>query len=101
MPTTASKAGTLVLEQYASAQIVTATTTLVKTGPGLLHSLIINTNLDAAVVTVYDALTATGTPLATITTSGTIPFFLPYDIPFATGLTIVTSAAIKMTVTFR
>lgn len=97
----ANKTGTLVHEQYASARILTATTTLVKSGPGLLASVIVDTNVAASVITIYDALTATGTAIAIITCSGAVPFFLPYNIPFSTGLCIVSSSTAGFVVTYR
>lgn len=83
--------------------ITTATTTLVKTGEGVLHAVIVNTKgTVASTVTVYDALTATGTPIAIIDSlnlSGTFS----YDIAFTTGLTIVTTGTVapNITVSYR
>ena len=97
----ANKTGTLVHEQYASARITSATTTLVKTGPGLLARIVVDTNVDAKTITIYDALTATGTAIAIITTSGTVPFQLDFDIPFAIGLCVVTSGTTGVVVLYR
>lgn len=83
--------------------VTTSTTTLVKTGAGVLHAVIVNAKgTVASAVTVYDALTATGTPIATIDSlnlSGTFSF----DIAFSTGLTIVTTGTVapNITVSYR
>lgn len=93
----------ITLTGYSHTAITTATTTLVKSGAGVLHAVIVNTKgTVASTVTVYDALTATGTPVAIIDSlnlSGTFE----YDIIFATGLTIVTTgtAAPDVTVSYR
>lgn len=85
----------------ASQNITSATTTTAKSGAGMLSKIIINTSA-AGTITVYDSTSASGTKLATITAvaSGN-PVSLSYDIPFGTGLTIVTSASMDITVTFR
>lgn len=75
-------------------------TTLIRTGPGLLHSITVNkAGATANVVTVYDGLSASGTKIATL--DGTqIPGTLLYDVAFSTGLTIViaTGTAADITV---
>lgn len=85
--------------------ITTATTTTVKSGAGILHGITINTPVASATITLYDKTTATGTKIATITLPSTItsesPFRLMYDVSFATGLTIVTSGATDLTVSYR
>lgn len=74
-------------------------TTLVKTGAGTLHGLMIN-NVASGVVTIFDSLTATGTIIATLTLSAGVPTFLgPMGLQFATGLTIVTSGAVTNNIT--
>lgn len=81
--------------------ITTSTTTLVKTGAGVLHAVIVNTKgTVASAVTVYDALTATGDPIAIIDSlnlSGTFE----YEVAFSTGLTVVTTGAPNITVSYR
>lgn len=85
--------------------ITTATTTTVKSGKGFLHTLTVNTFVASATITIYDSLTATGTKIGTITLPSTItsdaPFYLTYDLAYQTGLTIVTSQATDLTVTWR
>lgn len=91
------------IDGYKYSTITTSTTTLVKSGEGKLHAVIVNTKgTVASTITVYDALTATGTPIAVIDSlnlSGTFE----YDINFSTGLTLVTTgtAAPNVTVSYR
>ena len=84
-------------------EITTGTTTLVKSGASTLHSVCINTPVISATVKIYNALTATGTPF-TLTLPSTItgqsPFCMPYNVYFNTGITVVTSGATDVTVTF-
>ena len=85
--------------------ITTGATTTVKSGLGALHSIIVNTFVASATITVYDNTAASGTKIATITLPSTItsdaPVTINYDIGFATGLTIVTSGATDITVSYR
>jgi hypothetical protein len=82
--------------------ISTATTTLVKTGVGTVQSVSVNTLVASATITLYDALTATGTPIGIITLPSVItaaaPFSLPMGVPLLVGLTVVTSGATNITV---
>lgn len=70
------------------------TTTLVKSGSGILHTITFNKPVATGVVTVYDSLTATGKVIATITVPASPqPVSLFYDGVFDIGLTIVTATA--------
>lgn len=82
--------------------ITTKTTTLVKTGAGLIGDITINATGSADTITVYDALTATGTPLATIT-APTVGMKFCELYKFTTGLCIVTggTTAGDYTVSFQ
>jgi hypothetical protein len=78
--------------------ISSATTTVVKSGAGMLHSIVV-TETAAGAITVYDNTAASGTIKAVLKASvaeGTYTF----DITFATGLTIVTAGASKITVSY-
>lgn len=79
------------------------TTTLVKSGQGILHSIILNNPTATGVIEIYDGLTAGYPRIASITTpANPQPVTLTYDVAFGTGLTIVTSiAAQDITVTYR
>lgn len=86
----------MILPKYNGAYIATATTTLVKTGAGVLHSITI-TETAAGAITVYDNTAASGTIKAVLKAS-LVEGTYNLDIAFATGLTIVTAANSKLTV---
>ena len=90
-----------VVTAYKYAHITTDTTTLVKSGGGLLHTICVNTPAATETITVDDALTATTPTIAVITLyASTTPCFT-LDINFTVGLTIVTgTAAGDITVTY-
>lgn len=83
-------------------RISAATTTVVRSGPGTFRSLVFNNPSTAGTVTVYDNTSAAGTIVAVLNIPGSanIPFVLPYGIEVTNGITIVTSAAIDLTVIF-
>lgn len=85
--------------------IISADTTLVKTGEGVLHAITINETVASATITIYDGLTAaTGTLIGTITNPATLiesQISLIYDVSFKVGLTIVTTGAQDVTVAYR
>lgn len=96
----------LLVEQHSlPVNITTQTTTAVKSGPGVLHNIIINTPLANGVITIYDNTAGSGTVIGTITMPATLlttgPFTVQYHAQFNTGLTIVTSGANQnITVTY-
>ena len=74
--------------------ITTTTTTLVKTGAGVLHSITFNKPVATGTVKIDDALTDTTPVIGTVTTpANPMPVTLIYDIEFTVGLTIVTGTA--------
>jgi hypothetical protein len=93
-----------VIPGYNSTNITLAapTTTVVKTGQGILHSITFNKPVATGVVTVYDDTAASGTVIATITTpANPMPVTLTYDRHFTVGLTVVTATAAQdITVTY-
>ena len=98
-----SIAAAVVLAGFTPVTITTATTTLVKSGAGLLHGITVNSlGTVASTIEVYDALTATGTPIAIIDSLTLSGQFL-YDLNFATGLTLVTTGTVapNLTVSYR
>lgn len=98
--------GTTAVEEGGSlfSEITSATTTAVKGTPAILHQICVNTLVGASTIKAYNATTATGTPI-TITLPATItgdnPFCVKYDIYMSTALTVVTSGATDVTVTYR
>jgi len=84
--------------------IVTATTTVVRTGAGILGSIVINKAVASGVITMYDNTAGSGTKIGTITAPATLlhsHFALPYNVAFTTGLTIVTAEADDITVCWK
>lgn len=82
--------------------ISTATTTVCKVGEGFLKVVVIN-NPSNDIITVYDNHSATGEVIAIINPglSTVVPFFVPYELHFTKGLTIVTAGAPDLTIIFE
>jgi hypothetical protein len=80
------------------AYISTATTTTVKSGAGMLHAITL-TETAAGTITVYDNTAGSGTVKAALKASIAEGTYI-FDITFATGLTIVTAGASKLTVSY-
>jgi hypothetical protein len=94
------------MSKNAYKRISGAATTLVKTGSGTLHNIVINRTIASATITVYDGVDATGTLFALITAPATLlsdgPVTATYDCQFSTGLCIVTTGSnLDLTVTFE
>lgn len=81
------------------ANISAATTTLIKTGPGVVHNIRVAGGA-LGNVTVYDNTDASGTVLLPAVTPVQGQVLLE-NIRFSTGLTIVTAAATILTVSYR
>lgn len=78
---------------WLSKNITSTTTTLVKTGAGVLHSITFNKPVATGTCEYDDAITNTN-PMGTITTpTGPFPVTLVLDIAFSTGLSITTGTA--------
>lgn len=85
--------------------------TTIKSGQGVLRSIVINNNMTGGTITVYDNIADSGTKIMTLyvgsptgglLSSSGIPgpcILTPIDIEFHTGLTIVTSGASANNVT--
>lgn len=79
--------------------ITTNTTTTVKSGAGVLVGITINNPAALTVanltLTIYDNTAGSGTKIGTWTVpfglTGAVPFKIPYELAFTTGLTIVTA----------
>lgn len=94
-------AGGLGPDSHQYTNIVSATTTTVKSGSGTLHRIIFNKKVASGVVTMYDNTAASGAKIGTITNPATLldnAQELTYSVGFTNGLTIVTSAADDITV---
>jgi hypothetical protein len=79
--------------------VTTATTTVVKSGSGILERIIINTGASTSTITVYDNTAGSGTKIATAAT--TAQGVLIYGCRFGTGLTVITSSTADITVVYR
>lgn len=93
----------MVIDGFLYAVISTATTTTVKSTAGMLHSITVNSKgTVASSITIYNALTATGTPIAIIDSLNLYGTF-SFDVYFNTGLTIVTTGTVapNVTVSYR
>ena len=76
--------------------IASATTTVVKSGNGILRRITVNTTA-AGTITIYDNTAASGTKIG-ILKSSIVEGTYEYGCRFGTGLTIVTGAASDITV---
>ena len=79
--------------------ISTATTTVVKTGAGLLHTIVVQGGTTGTIIG-YDNTAAGGTILFSFDTTVALATYT-FDVSFAIGLTVVTSANTKLTVSAR
>lgn len=80
------------------------TTTLIRTGNGVLHTLCFNNPTATETVTIYDGTSASGgTKIGTITVPASPQLgCLVYDVAYGAGLTIVTATASSdITVSYR
>ena len=98
--------GVIKVEQrFSYANMTTGTTTTIKSGAGFLHAIIVNTPVASATIKIYDNTAGSGTLIGTITCGGTLASDqisdYMYDVSFATGLTIVTSGATDITISYR
>lgn len=84
---------------FSNTYISSATTTVVKTGAGLLHTIVIGETA-AGATTIYDNTAASGTIIAVLKASIAEQTFT-FDAAFAIGLTVVTAGASKISVNWR
>jgi hypothetical protein len=82
-----------VLEAFSYKHITTLATTVVKSAPGVLHTVCISTPAATETVTLYDNTTASGTVIAVITSYAAFPTCLTFDVVFTTGLIAVSATA--------
>ena len=88
---------------YSYRHISTATTTVVKSGAGGLHSVVVNTlGTVASTTTIYDNTTGSGTVIGVINTLTLAGVFV-YDVAFTVGLTVVTTGTVApdLTVSYQ
>ena len=105
LPTTADSELVIAHKQAAKessntySNITTATTTAVKSGSGVLVSLVVGTAGSSSTATIYDNTAGSGTKIATINTDSLGSYI--FNCRFATGLTIVTVGTPKITAIYR
>lgn len=89
---------------YGYNAISTATTTVVKTGAGQLHQIIVVGGTLGA-ITVFDNTAASGAQIVPAFTpvamTGSGPQVYTLDVSFGVGLTVLTAAATALVVTYR
>lgn len=100
-----SIAGTVSVAQGGNSflNITTSTTSAVKSGAGVLHTVCVNSlGTVASTAVVYDNTAASGTKIATLNTLALLGC-QTYDVAFSTGLTIVSTGTIApdITVSYR
>lgn len=86
-------------EAYNYAYIATATTTQVKTGGGVLHSIVLGETA-AGSIKIIDNTSGTTTNLAELKAS-VVEGVYEFNVAFSVGLRIVTAGASKLTVVYR
>lgn len=86
--------GGVYIDGYNYTNMTTQTTTLIKTGPGLLHAVAVNKPVATGTIELDDALTHTNPfGIITIPATATNPFTMIYDVTFSTGLSVTTGTA--------
>ena len=65
---------------WAYRNITADATTVLKTGPGYLHTVCVNTPAATATITVYDNTAASGTKISTITSFASVSGCFTYDV---------------------
>ena len=96
--------GSVTIGGYNYTRVTSAATTLVKTGPGILHAIVVNKPTSTATIEADDALTNT-TPIIGILgafAASIAPFTVTYDVAFTTGLSVtVGTATVDATVVWK
>ena len=76
-----------------------ATLSLVKSGAGFLHAVIVNSTA-AGAVTIYDNTAASGTKVGTLKASVVEGSYI-YNVKFSTGLWIDNASNMNLTISYR
>lgn len=79
--------------------ITAATTTVVRTGPGVLVSIVLN-ETNAGTITIYDNTAASGTIVGTIAAATAAGTTFGYLCQVSNGITVVTAGADDITVVY-
>lgn len=78
--------------------ISTASTTTVKSGPGILHNLMVSGGT-AGTIIVYNNTAASGPIISSFDSTNAIANY-SFNVVFSSGCTVVTGAATKVTVSY-
>lgn len=81
------------------ASVSTATTTLIKSGPTYLHTMVI-TGGTAGTIQLFDSLTGTGGAIVANYSSTNTPNTYTFDVGLTSGCTVVTGGATNITFSF-
>lgn len=84
---------------HSAGYISTAATTTLKTGAGALHAVTVQGGV-AGTIIIYDNTAGSGTILASFDATAALASYR-FNVTFTIGLTVVTSAATKLTVSYR
>lgn len=88
-------------QNYSYAYISSAATNQIKSGPGVLKSIIVGTPVASSTISLIDNVSGTTVNLGLITnTSDVKPYAMDLNLKFNTGLRIITSGADKITVVY-
>jgi len=79
--------------------ITTSTTTVVKAAPGVVGKITVNTAGGAGTITLYDNTSGSGAIIATL--DSTVIGTFEYNVTATIGITVVTTGAPDVTVTYR
>jgi hypothetical protein len=87
-------------------RITTATTTVVKAGPGEYFGILIGQNIASGAVEIFNSLTATGTIVQKVTNLATlkadqVSMTLPIGVAMTIGITVRTTGAQDVTILWR
>ncbi len=93
LPSGANDIGNVSIKGYSYTNIASQTTTVIKQGPGVLHSICVNTPAATGTAQIYDNTAASGTKIGLITSFASVSGCFTYDVAFNTGLTVVTATA--------
>lgn len=95
-----SSRGNEVIEYpYTYNYISTAVTTSVKVGDGALHAVIVEGGTAGTIIITDDAGTGSGNIIASFSSTNAIQSYV-FDVIFTNGLTVVTSQATKLTISY-
>jgi hypothetical protein len=89
----------LVEERLTPTYISTATTTTCKSGSGVLGRIVVQGGTTGTII-IYDNTAGSGTIIASFDTTNALASYV-FNASFATGCTVVTGAATKLTVLTR